>query len=272
MKEEEDYKEFVNAVADNEIDRLIREDIAPFTCQLLQKDADENLKPYASGVFVFLEDAYYLLTAGHVIDDWDEKHPLLISVKDGHIWLAGKGFMTNYLTGNHIDVGCVRILDVQIELLKANYHFLTIDKMLVSNLSTSWSNYCLYGYPEKDYKMAGDWLAPTAAVYFARPLSSKVFDYYQLSTDTHFVLEARGDGFDLHTAAFKKVNIEPNGVSGGGLWYISYRQNANHYTAEARLIGIMTAFRRGRYQCLLANRLELALSCIRDYPEHFQFP
>jgi hypothetical protein len=46
-----EFEKFLNAVSHNQVDRLIGEEIAPHTCQLLHKDRSGNFRPYASGVW-----------------------------------------------------------------------------------------------------------------------------------------------------------------------------------------------------------------------------
>ncbi|MBF1998936.1 hypothetical protein H0I59_11190, partial [Flavobacterium psychrophilum] len=56
------------------------------------------------------------------------------------------------------------------------------------------------------------------------------------------------------------------GLSGGGLWYIiiDFDKDKNEIVSEAFLIGIMTEFRRGKYDCLIANRIEIILKMIQN--------
>lgn len=50
-----------------------------------------------------------------------------------------------------------------------------------------------------------------------------------------------------------------------GLWYITIELDEENekLTSQAFLISIMSEFRRGKFNCLIANRIELLLSMIQ---------
>ena len=62
------------------------------------------------------------------------------------------------------------------------------------------------------------------------------------------------------------------GISGCGLWYIMYNldPNTNKYWVDYRLIGIKTQFRKGKYFCLIANKIHLVIEAFKVI-EGFKF-
>jgi hypothetical protein len=269
MITENELDKFLSAVSHNQIDRLIREEIALYTCQLLHKNTAGELRPYASGVWIMLDGIHYLLTAGHVIEEWGDDHPLFVEVKGGYSSISGKGVITDYEQTTRVDIACVRLLDTLVLLLQESYRFWNLDN-LFNGTKLEIYNYFVYGFDEKHTDEQT--LDATATANFVKPLSEKVFNHYQLKPEFHYIVESRGEGLDLQTGDFKKANIAPHGMCGGGLWYVDYVQHGATYVPSAYLIGILTEYRTGRYQCLIANRAHLIRDLIRNNPNEFLFP
>ena len=60
------------------------------TCHFLKIDDRDNPKPYASGVFVKIENNYFLLTAAHVIDDCEDEIYIGIKQEEPLLKLGGE--------------------------------------------------------------------------------------------------------------------------------------------------------------------------------------
>ena len=269
MRTETAFDQFLQALSRGQIDQLFREQIAPYTCQLLHKDNAGELRPYASGVWACLDGRHYLLTAGHVLYEWRNEHPLLIKVKDGYTSVVGNGLLSHYDRDNRIDLGCIRLLDSLVSFLQEEYHFWDLEKLAAPKTLKTY-NCCWYGFDES--RTVPLTLEATATAHFAKPLSAKAFEYYGLNPEFHYLIETQGEGYDLQTGTFKKENITPHGVSGGGLWYAEYAPEGATFAPDAYLIGILTEYRTGRYQGLIANRIALIRDFIRNNPDAFSFP
>ena len=269
MSTETAFDQFLLALAHNQIDQLFRDQIAPSTCQLLHKNPGGELRPYASGVWARLDGVHYLLTAGHVMEDWRDDHPLLVKVEGGYTSVVGKGLLSHYEQDARIDLGCIRLLDSLLPVLKDEYRFWDLDK-LPGPMTMELYNCCLYGFDEKRTDPLT--LEATATAHFAKPLSGKAFEHYRLNAEFHYLIETRGEGYDLQTGTFKKENITPHGMSGGGIWYVEYAREGATFFPKAFLIGILTEYRTGKYQGLIANRAKLFRDFIRSNPDAFLFP
>ncbi|MDP2338709.1 MAG: hypothetical protein Q8N05_20120, partial [Bacteroidota bacterium] len=97
---------------------------------------------------------------------------------------------------------------------------------------------------------------------FLSPNQDKVFSYYGLDPLSHYALEFKGKAVNLHTGKPEKIKAEHYGLSGGGLWYTDIKAYNGKFRSEARLIGIMIEFRKGKHECLIANRIELLLASL----------
>ena len=85
------------------------------------------------------------------------------------------------------------------------------------------------------------------SAYFMAPSKPKVYDYYKLKPENHISLEFKGKGKDVVTGDIKKIRGDHHGLSGCGLWLIILNKNGSGYDYDFRLIGIMTDFRRGKF-------------------------
>ncbi len=269
MNREDDADKFLYTLTNNSIDPLIREQIAPYSCQLLHRDPQGKLAAFASGVWAILDGAHYLLTSGHVIEDWSDDHPLLVKAKDGYHHVMGKGVFTQYRRSERVDVACIRVADPSLSTFLSYYRFVDLETSPDPERLEVY-NCLVYGYDEKQTDKKT--LEAKATASFVRQLPQKVLDYYGLQPSTHYVLEARGAALDLATGALKKVNTNPHGMSGAGLWYIYYIADGDGYVPQAYLIGLLSQYRTGRYPCLIAERTSLLRSVIRDNLDGFLFP
>ncbi len=203
------------------------------------------------------------------MEDWGDSYPLFVKVMVGYTSLVGKGLLSHHEQDGRIDLGCIRILDSLMPVLQENYRFFDLEK-LINPKTLEIYNCCLYAFDEK--RTDSLTLEAAATAHFAKSLSGKAFDYYRLNSELHYLIESRGEGYDLSTGTFKKQNIAPHGMSGGGLWYVDYAREGTTFMPEACLIGILIEYRTGRYQGLIANRITLIRGFIRDNPDAFLFP
>lgn len=243
--------------------RVIKNDIAPYTCQFLTQDTTKGMLPYASGVLAELGGDFYILTASHVIENWSDEHLLFIEFGNGYVSIVGKGSGTIIERDIRLDVAYIKLKDELVLILKGWYKFLPRKAILHYKKTVEDGAYCVYGYPVARHKRIDGVLRPTAVAYFVRPHPDKVYEHYNLDFLSHYVLEYQGKAINLSTGESEKMRTEHYGLSGGGLWYAEIGFDGKKLKSETFLIGIMTEFRKGKYECLIANRIEILLAAIK---------
>ena len=264
--ENEELDAYIDSLISAEYVKLIEGDIGLCTCQLFKHDPVKGVLPFASGVFVFLGDDFYLLTASHVIEDWSDLNRLFVKIKDDYVSIAGKGCDTEMEKEEKIDAAYIKLKPQLISLLAQSYRFLPYDQFLFNEKIFDEPSYCAFGYPVINKRKEASGIKTFGSAYYMLPSQDKVFEYYSLNTLTHYVLEFQGKAINIKTEQLEKIKTEHYGLSGGGLWYIiiDFDQEKNKIVSEAFLIGIMTEFRRGKYDCLIANRIEIVLTMIQN--------
>ena len=250
-----------NEEIDQVLDNLMREQIGPHTCQFFEK-VNGFMKPYGSGVFAKLGNIHFALTASHVTEQITEAKPLFFKTHRGYIPVSGDLRETKITNSNGIDLAYIKLDTRIVADLEAAYKFLPISKFRKHNLIDA-TQYCILGFPEVNQKVEDGVLKTGASAYFVRPFAQKVYDHYDLKTISHYILEFKGKGTDVTSGLPNKLNGSHYGLSGCGLWLILLEFDGKKYIANFRLIGIMTEFRKGKYNCLIGNRIDFLLDVVQ---------
>lgn len=252
---EEELDKMVDEFMNEQLEELVIEHIAPYTCQLFIKQYGK-LKPHASGVFLILNESIYLLTALHVVEHFTDSNPLFFMIGEEAFKLDGT--VMGIIGESRIDLGYIRLEEKQVLTIAQKYDFLTIDRILYPSGYFYEEGFCVFGYPTQMDK---------AITYFSREHSSKAYDYYGLNQNEHYVMELLGKPINIKTHVREKVKIQHYGLSGCGLWQTVMIQKGNTIKSTAYLVGIMTEFRTGKYQCLIGNRIHIFLRAMIESSE-----
>lgn len=262
MENPNDIDEYIDNVINAELSKLITKKIGPFTCQFLKYDQIKGLTPFASGVMAEFNGNHFIITASHVIEDWSNESKLFVEIENGHISIVGKACGTETETGEKLDVAYIKLKDEIVPNLRKWYEFLTAEQLLHHNKSLDEGNYCAYGFPVTNFKIKSEIANSVGSAHFMKPARDRVYEFYKLNLVSHYVLEFHGKPVNIKTNKAEKIKTEHYGLSGGGLWYTSMSYKHKRIVSDAKLIGIMIEFRKGKYQCLIANRIEIILSLI----------
>lgn len=256
-------------VADNKdidkvIDELIFQQLIPHTCQLFENIDGKGLQPFASSVLVNLGDSFYIFTASHVTEFLQTGKQLFVKTNTGYVSIVGEYNETILNKSDNVDLAFFRIDDVIVKDLINVYRFLPISKIRKHNKLLDAAQYCVVGFPEKNKRHEEGRLQTYASAFIVQPCNQKVYNYYGFKEDSSFILEIKGKGIDLKTGMVKKVKDNFHGLSGCGLWLLLIEKKGDIYSADYRLIGIMTEFRKDKFYCLIGNRVEIILQEIKD--------
>jgi hypothetical protein len=265
VEEYDELDKYIDGLINEELVRILKDQIGPCTCQLLRQDSENRLVPFASGVLAELGRSHYILTASHVIEDWSDANRLFIEIKDGHISVAGKACGTQIEKKGIIDTAYIKLKDAIIPILRLWYKFLPLEKFLEQKKIAEESSYCVYGYPTGNPR--NEKQRTIGAGYFLKPSQNKVFEYYNFDTGANYVLEFAGKAINIKTGEPEKIKVDHYGLSGGGLWHTVIENDGEKFISDVRLVGIMTEFRKGKYNCLIANRVEVLLLTIHQNEE-----
>ncbi|MFV8325869.1 hypothetical protein [Flavobacterium sp. ZS1P14] len=147
QSENDELDQHIDSLITAEYIKLIEGDIGLCTCQLFKRDLAKGAVPFASGVFVFLGDEFYLLTASHVIEDWSDSNRLFVKIKDDYVSIAGKGCGTEMEKEKKIDAAYIKLKPQLVSLLIQCYKFLPYNRFLFNQKIFDEPAYCAFGYP-----------------------------------------------------------------------------------------------------------------------------
>lgn len=259
------------------------------TIQLFHNDKPEWEKsmpePVGSGVFIKLDDCYYIVTAAHVVqgyalkklrnpyrsdDDYDDSSEAHLTLNNIGIFYNQSYYpiqrvvFTNVENGiieNNVDLA-VLFLDLEsAEELKQSFIFVSINRMILNHTINTKSRYFIYGYP-------ADW---TEIVDSTEKIISKPFKYItkgilvqELTNISHYdarynILLSYDKRIMVYTESGQPLeDFCPKGISGCGLWYYAGRQGLS-------LIGIMIEDKWTQQQqpLMMATRIDEVIAIIR---------
>lgn len=262
------------ADAEKELKQFIDDKILNHTIQLFRK-INKDMKPYGSGVFCKIYDEYFILTASHVADYLDDNDNQLYIRIETKRWinLAGEVHRTEINESGGLDLAYVKIQKNLAPMLNNVYLCLETNKLSThKHQYTDRVNYCILGYPEKNYSIQ-DGIINTGASYLVLPASNdKPYEYYKLPKEHFFITNLHGKATDMFTGKKKKLDSHLNGISGCGLWYIdlTYDSNSKKIGIDYRLIGIVTDLKKAKFYCLIANRVHHIIDALRLF-EQYEF-
>ena len=246
---------------------VITKNILRHTIQFFN-EVKGKLKPFGSGVFAKIYDDYFIITASHVADFF-EKHPnedLRIRVgKTRYINVLGDIQYTEIEKSEGADLAYIKLDKQMIEPLLKPYIPISIDKIRNHNNLLYAMNYCVLGFPAINVSKVGEPFDTGASFYLTSPTNDKPYEYHKYNKRDYIVLNMEGKGTDIKTNNKTKINTEFYGISGCGLWLLLYTTNAVTGKTEIdyRLVGIMTEFRKGKYFCVVANKIYLIIEAFK---------
>jgi hypothetical protein len=268
-----------NETTDKLVDELVKNELLRFTVQFFKKTA-EGLRPFGSGVLVQLHGVHFIFTASHVADHLEQKdNDLHIRVSHkSYINVLGEIKSTVIEKSQGLDMAYIKLDKQMLPPLSKPYRFLGIDKISKHLLNLQGMNYCVLGFPETNVKFDSGQMETGATFYLTSSTNEKPYEYYELPKENHHVLLMKGKGTDF-TGERKEVNTHFYGISGCGLWLLLYYQDeeTKEYSIDYRLIGIMTQFRKGKYFCLIGDKIHRILEAVekiegmkfREVPRQF---
>lgn len=244
---------------DSLVIELLKSSLLRYTVQFFYKNSD-GLRPFGSGVLALIHDNHFILTASHVADYLTSEHnQLYIRVeKEKYINVLGDVKYTVLERSSGVDLAYIKIDPQMLPKLSIPYKFLTIDKISKHNQMLDGTNYCVLGFPEKNFKKEGG-IKTGASFYLTSATNEKPYQYYKLDKRDFFIVTMKGKGKDMLNGQASSIDARFYGLSGGGLWYLTFNLDpeTKNYSIDYRLIGIMTEFKKGKYFCLIANKIHL---------------
>jgi len=237
-------------------------------------------KLYATGVLVEIDKNYFIFTAAHVTDA-AENHIYIIPSKNDAIRLGGEWVFNALLNGekrddDKCDVAVFKINDENgIVMTQRIYRFLSYSDIHINHelktgvqINDEYPNgpgYLMIGFP-----VSSNWNRNTKykETFESKPLvhpvslaSEDIYEKLKYNTYQNIIINYDRKGvFDYATQKHIPIGPKPNGMSGGGLWYISAQNNG----AVKKLVGILNTCPTTYKNVIVATRIDVFTEIIRQ--------
>lgn len=239
------------------------------TCHFLTIDNTGNPKPHASGVFAKIENNFFLLTAGHVIDNCEDD--IYIGIKQGEplLKLGGewvKNVPESERENDKIDAAVLMLNDKTIEKVRENYHFIGLNNIEINHAERKLPMYVSLGFPSSKSKYNP----------YKNELKSVPFQYVTMCADDSIYKEqgcAKNENLIVHydknnvlnySSGKKTIGPDPYGISGSGLWYIPETEVLKTSNIDKKLVAIMTEWPTNNRKYWIGTRIDVFTEVIRN--------
>jgi hypothetical protein len=252
---------------------LVHRHLQRFVCPILR--ADERGRPELAGSSVPFKVAglRFLPTAAHVVDDPDRQPYVFGRNVDGRFEFV-ELFHERTDTvpppegreHDHIDAAVLLLSDEAANAVVCNHSFLGPEHLDINGRSSSDDRYAFIGYPRSRFDLwPGNRLRFAGAMY---ELTGATEDkYQQLQIDSSIQIAANFDPKSYRDKGGKKLNpLNPNGISGGGIWTLQTKESKSVGFHDPRLAGIAIECRT-THKAMVGVRVNVFLGLIaRTYP------
>lgn len=236
-----------------------------YTCMLLTDTS--NYKVHGTGVFIQIQDHYFLISAAHVFDRYRD---LFIPLSKDYeiIKPGGTTFYNNPSNRDKdgIDVAVLKLDDYCVPHILRRYSFLQADDLAINHIFKDGEFYTFLGYPTTKSKVLykTDVFDSTTFFHFTSPAKSEEYSKFNrnpalnvmASYDKKFAYNSKnntfGTGPDLH------------GISGCGLWFTD-PLDLSTGIIKPKLIAIMTDWPIKNRTIIIGTRIDVITGIIRKY-------
>jgi hypothetical protein len=256
-------------VFDQLVHEVTTKNLFRHTVQLLEKGGKYGYTPLGSGVLVEINHKYILFTASHVSAVAEEKN-LFINCQKGFVIILGDSRETDLEKDKHTDLAYI-ILDEKVgKILAESYSFLTLSKIRSNHHLRRILQYVVAGYPVKNLRTEEKTVYAGMSYYLLQGSKDEAYAFHKKGKGKNLLLDFAGKGTDLNSQEKKKIDPEPYGLSGCGLWQMIPEFVNGQWQMDYRLIGIMTEFRKSKYHVLVGNNIQFIIQALQQF-ENFKF-
>lgn len=232
------------------------------TVQFLEKGGPYGYKPLGSGVLVQISGKYLVFTASHVTAITSEID-IYINTPNGFLTVRGYSRETDLEKDKHTDVAYIILDDDVGKELAKSYQFLPLSKIRANHDIQRVLQYVVAGYPVKNIRTEEKTVYAGLSFYLLQGSKQEAWDFHKKEKGKSFLLDFAGKGTILNTEEKEKVDPEPYGLSGCGLWQMLPAFVNGQWQFDYRLIGIMTEFRKNKYHVLIGNNIGFIIHALQ---------
>ena len=252
-----------------EVQAMAARNIYQSTCHFLKIDDRDHPMPYASGVFMKFENNYFLLTAGHVVDDCEEDIYIGIKQGDPLLKLGGewvKNVPETKREKDKIDAAILRLCDRTIEKVRENYRFIDLNNIEINHVDRKLPMYVSLGFPssKSKYNAHKNELKSVPFEYITMCADDSIYKELGCAKYMNLIVHYDKKNVIDYSSGEKKNGPDPFGISGSGLWYIPETEVLKTHGIKMKLVAIMTEWPFNNKQYWIGTRIDIFTEIIRN--------
>jgi len=241
--------------------------IREYVCQFLVVKKGK-IKGDGSGVFIKVDNYYFLITAAHVTDD--REYDLKVPVANGKAIIIQGELNTNTINGlrkdDKVDICIYKLNEHTLSLLDNYYNFLEKEDLGINHNLNYLDMYLTFGYPssQTEQKYKTNIVIARPFYFVTQPKTEEFYSLLQCKQSENIIIHF--DKYDFYDKETGKQYIAPNtyGMSGSGLWYVPEQTNNINAFVEKKLVAILTEWWNEDKKCIISTRIDVVSEIIRQ--------
>lgn len=236
-----------------------------YTCMLLTTPS--KYKVYGTGVFIQIQDHYFLISAAHVFDKYSE---LFIFLSRDYEIIKPGGTTYNHNAANRdkdtIDIAVMKLDKECVPHLLRSYNFLKAEDLAINHIFQSEEYYTFLGYPTTISKILykTDIFDSTTFFHFTTPERNENYSKFDRNPAVNVVTSYNKKLSFLHKKNMFGTGPHLHGISGCGLWFTD-PLDLSTGIIKPKLTAIMTDWPIENRTRIIGTRIDVITEIIRKY-------
>lgn len=179
--------------------------------------------PYGSGVFIEIDNSYFLITAAHVVDD--KEHDIYIGI-DTHEGLTLGGELTKNISPGYrdydkIDIAILKLNKETLDKLNNRYDFVKQNELGINHELKLMPMYTSIGFPasKSKYNSFKDQIKSKPFIYTTMPAEPVIYDELNCERYANLIVHYEKEKVKDYSTGNIQAGPDPFGISGSGLWF-----------------------------------------------------
>jgi len=243
-------------------------DIKKCTCQFLTEEKNGKAKAHASGIFINVDDSYFLITAAHVVEK--HKDEIFVPLRNFDALQLGGTLTTNVAfqkEKDKIDIAIIKLSEDAFNLVNGYYSFLSQNELGISHEVKKLPSYLSFGYvcSGSKVKYGTDKFIAKPFNYVTVPADEKIYKELSCQLFENIIIHYDKKKVFNYRTKETKVGPDPFGISGSGLWYIPPNQIVKPGDKVSKqLVGIMIEWPIQNRKYWISTRIDILTEIIRQ--------
>lgn len=235
------------------------------TCIIMLDKA--NYKAHGTGVFIQIQEHYFLVSAAHVMDRHGEFF-IFLSQEYEIIYPGGDTYInrTENREKDELDIAVLRLDDDCLPHIKRSYSFVQAEDLAVNHIFQPWEYYSFLGFPASKAKVkyTTDIFGITILFHFTAPIGAEYYEEFGRNPYVNVV--ATYNRKQVYDGSKGSYGTGPDlyGISGCGLWFTDPSDLAAGII-KPKLTAIMTDWSTKNRNIIIGTRIDVVTAMIKKF-------